>query len=64
MQSLDTFFAMGGYAAFVWPAVLLTLGVLAWLAWSSLASLRRTRKRLRALEALHPQRRRGRGSPT
>lgn len=29
------FISMGGYAAFVWPCYLLTLGGMAWLAWAS-----------------------------
>ena len=28
-------FSMGGYAGFIWPCYLLTLGGMAWLAWSS-----------------------------
>ena len=31
------FFAMGGYGAFVWPCILLTVAVLA---WNALAALR------------------------
>ncbi len=57
MQSFDAFLAMGGYAAYVWPAIALTLVVLIWLAWSSLACLKRTQKRLKALEALGIERR-------
>jgi heme exporter protein D len=36
MSDLSTFFAMGGYAAFVWPAyaisigALITLGIVSW----------------------------------
>ena len=52
---------MGGYAAFVWPAITLTLAVLIWLAWISVRKLRDTQKRLEALEDLVRQRRRGRG---
>ena len=32
---MGAFFSMGGYAGFVWPCYLLTLGGMAWLAWSS-----------------------------
>ena len=60
MQALEDFLAMGGYAAYVWPAILLTLAVLVWLAWSSLANLRRTQKSLKALESLGVERRRSR----
>ncbi len=58
MQSFQDFLALGGYAAYVWPAILLTLAVLIWLAWVSLASLRRTQKSLKALEVLGVGRRR------
>ena len=61
MQNLESFLAMGGYAAFVWPAITLTLAVLIWLAWISVRKLRDTQKRLEALEDLVRQRRRGRG---
>ncbi len=54
------FLSMGGYAVYVWPAIVLTLGVLIWIAWSSLVSLRRTQKELKALESLGLERRRGR----
>ena len=36
MRALTTYFAMGGYAGFVWPAygiAALVLGVLAWQSW-------------------------------
>ncbi|MBC6416504.1 MAG: heme exporter protein CcmD [Rhodospirillales bacterium] len=61
MQDLESFLAMGGYAAFVWPAIALTLAVLIWLAWISVRKLRDTQKRLEALEDLGRQRKRGRG---
>ena len=32
---MSAFFSMGGYAGFIWPCYLLTLGGMAWLAWSS-----------------------------
>ena len=32
---MGAFFSMGGYAGFIWPCYLLTLGGLAGLAWSS-----------------------------
>ncbi|MEO1194397.1 MAG: heme exporter protein CcmD [Pseudomonadota bacterium] len=58
---MESFFAMGGYALFVWPAILLTLGVMVWLAWSSVAALKRTQRQLRALEGMNLDRRKGRG---
>ena len=50
MDSLSEFLAMGGYAAYVWPAVGLTLAVLAGFVVTSLRRLRRTRRQLAALE--------------
>ncbi len=35
----DSIFAMGGYAAYVWPSVLLVLGVLGWNIWSAMRQL-------------------------
>ena len=32
---MGAFFSMGGYAGFIWPCYLLTLGGMAWLALSS-----------------------------
>lgn len=32
---MGSFFNMGGFAAFVWPCYLLTLGGMAWLAYAS-----------------------------
>ena len=40
MESLSEFFAMGGYAAFVWPAYAVAAGIMTWLAWSSVRGLR------------------------
>lgn len=51
MESVQEFLAMGGYAAFVWPAWGLTLVVLGGLLWSSLRSLRARESELAALEA-------------
>jgi len=63
MESLQQFLDMGGYAAFVWPAIGVTLIVLIALAWSSIARLNQTQRRLDALEAqrrsLRDERRRG-----
>lgn len=44
------FFAMGGYAAYVWPAYGLTIGVLGGLLWWSLAAYRRSQRRLEQLQ--------------
>ena len=51
MESLSDFLAMGGYAAYVWPAVGLTLAVLVGFALASWRSLARTRRQLALLEA-------------
>jgi heme exporter protein D len=59
MQRLSDFLAMGGYAAFVWPAYAVTIVVMAGLA---VQSLRRYRRNQRALEALQRDRPR-RGAP-
>ncbi len=52
MSSLATFFAMGGYAAFVWPSYgLSALGIGA-AVFLTLSSYRRTRAALALLEGL------------
>jgi heme exporter protein D len=51
MSALESFFHMGGYAAYVWPAVGLTLAVLLGFVAVSLRRLKRTRRQLDALEA-------------
>lgn len=58
MNDLDTFFAMGGYAAFVWPSFGFALVVLAGLWLHSRAAVRRAEARLARLEALGLGRRR------
>jgi len=44
------FLAMGGYAAYVWPAYGLTAGVLGGLLWWCLAAYRRSQRRLERLQ--------------
>ena len=56
MDSLATYFQMGGYAWFVWPAYLITATVMTGLVVFSLGALRRDRKILKALEAANPRR--------
>lgn len=47
---MSAFFAMGGYAAFIWPAYgVSALGLLA-MAWQSWAAWRAAKKKLAALE--------------
>ena len=57
MNTLASFLAMGGYAAYVWPAYGIAVVVLAALVVTSLRSLRAREAELRALEADHPRRR-------
>ena len=50
MESLATFLAMGGYAAFIWPAYGISALVLAGLWWASRARLRVTEAELARLQ--------------
>jgi heme exporter protein D len=52
MDNFSDFLAMGGYAAYVWPAVGLTLVVLIGFVVTSVRRLRRTRRQLAKLEQL------------
>jgi len=54
------FFAMGGYAAYVWPAYALGAVILVWLLVASLHGLRAREATLKALEGSRPARRRSR----
>ena len=47
----DSIFAMGGYAAYVWPSVLLVLGILAWNIWSAQRQLAHAQQRARRAQA-------------
>ncbi len=49
---MSAFFGMGGYAAFIWPCYLLTLGGMIWLA---LASWRRAKVAAARLEEMSPK---------
>ncbi len=51
MDGLGKFLEMGGYAAYVWPALGLTVLVLAGLLVASVKSLRRREAELAQLEA-------------
>ena len=55
---MSSFFAMGGYASYVWPAYALALIVLGGIAWASIRSLRAREAEARALEAARPRRQR------
>jgi len=49
-EAVARFLAMGGYAAYVWPAYGLTVAVLAGLLGWSLGAYRRSRRRLEQLQ--------------
>lgn len=57
-DSIGAFFAMGGYAAYVWPAFALAFAVLFGLLIASLRTLRTNRAALAALQAAGGGRRR------
>jgi heme exporter protein D len=59
MQDLTQYLAMGGYAAFVWPAYAVALVVLGGLAVQSLRAYRRNLRELETLQRGRPGRRRG-----
>ena len=58
MQSLSAFFAMGGYAVYVWPAFLVTALVMIGQLAATLRTLHRREAALAALEARQGERRR------
>jgi len=47
---MSEFFAMGGYAAYVWPAYGLSVVAIAGLVYASFAALRAARRAVAALE--------------
>ncbi len=62
MDEASSFFAMGGYAAFVWPAFGVSAAVLLGLWLESLTRLRASQRRLARLQAERPSRRGQRGA--
>ncbi len=63
MEQIESFFAMGGYGAYVWPAYGLTAIVMLTFLITTLRSLHQHRKSLEALEAkAGPRRRRAKGA--
>ena len=48
------FFAMGGYAAFIWPAYGISAVALVGMIWQCIAAWRTARRRLEALERERP----------
>ena len=61
MNDLGTFFAMGGYAAFIWPAYALAAAIMAAMAVLTLRSLQVRRREERDLAAAGVHRRGPRG---
>jgi len=51
MDSIGAFFAMSGYAAYIWPAFAVTLGLMAGLAFWTRRRLKASERLLAALEA-------------
>jgi heme exporter protein D len=56
MERIETFFAMGGYGAFVWAAFGLTALVMIWLLVSTLRRLHERERALEELKAARPGR--------
>ncbi len=56
MEGAESFFAMGGYAAYVWPALLMTAGVMLALVVLSRRRLRENQRAVERLEAQLPDR--------
>jgi heme exporter protein D len=51
MGTLPNFLAMGGYAAFVWPAYAAAASIMTVLWWTSISSYRHHRRTLETLRA-------------
>ena len=51
---MSAFFAMGGYAAFIWPAYAISALALAGMVWRCWAAWRAAKARLEALERDKP----------
>ena len=62
MDKISAFFAMGGYAGYVWPTYILTVVVLAAVLIVSVRSARRHERELEAAQSLRPGRRRNRAA--
>lgn len=58
MQEVTAFFEMGGYAAFVWPSLALTVAIMGGLLIATLRQLRHRQRRLAELEARGARRQR------
>lgn len=55
MDKIASFFGMGGYAGFIWPAFGIALAVLVGFVITSLRTLRSREATLRALQAAAPE---------
>jgi heme exporter protein D len=60
MDRIATFFGMGGYAAYVWPAFAITAVVMIGLLIETLRTLHRRERELAELESARPGRNRER----
>jgi len=60
MEVVRHYLAMGGYAAYVWPAYGIAAAVLIGITWQSLRSVARRERELAEIEALRPRRERRR----
>ena len=58
MEKVTAFLQMGGYAAFVWPSLGLTVAIMGGLLIATLRQLRARQRRLAELEAVGARRRR------
>jgi heme exporter protein D len=47
---MNDFFAMGGYAAYVWPSYIIAVATIAGMAIQTVTAWRRAQERLQALE--------------
>lgn len=64
MDKISAFFAMGGYAGYVWPTYVLAVVVLAGVLVASVRSARHNERALEAAQSLRPGRRRNRAGGT
>ncbi len=62
MERIETFLQMGGYAAYVWPALGLTVVILVGMAVASIGRLRASERTLADAEARFGRRRRDHGT--
>lgn len=58
MDALRDYLAMGGYAWFIWPAYVFTLGFMLWITVATVRNLRASRRLLAQLEQNAPHRQR------